>query len=65
MSVFLDNVAYLYKQTDGTYKWPNSAEGDQLKRAHKELSRVQAFERKLPEIFAAIAEALKRLVNAP
>jgi hypothetical protein len=34
----LDRMNHFYLQTDGTYKWPNSAEGDLLKMAHKLIS---------------------------
>src|SRR3982750_3172616 len=34
----LDRMAYFYKQTDGTYDFPNSAEGDLLKMVYKYLS---------------------------
>lgn len=34
----LDRMNYFYLQTDGTYKWPNNAEGDLLKMAHKFIS---------------------------
>lgn len=30
-----DRLDYFYKQTDGTYKFPNSAEGDLLKLVQK------------------------------
>lgn len=36
-SVFLANLHYAYGQTDGTYKFPNSLEGDLLRQAHKEI----------------------------
>jgi hypothetical protein len=34
----LDRMNYFYLQTDGTHKWPNNAEGDLLKMAHKFIS---------------------------
>lgn len=34
----LDRMTHFYKQTDGTYKWPNSAEGDLLKMTYKYLT---------------------------
>ena len=34
----LDRINYFYLQTDGTHKWPNNAEGDLLKMAHKFIS---------------------------
>ena len=33
-SVFLTNIHHAYAQTDGTYAFPNSREGDMLKRAY-------------------------------
>jgi hypothetical protein len=41
-SVFLNNLHYFYGQTDGTYKFPNSADGDLLKQAKKELEALGA-----------------------
>jgi hypothetical protein len=40
-SVFLSNIHYAYAQTDGTYKFPNSQEGDMLKQAKKEIEILQ------------------------
>lgn len=37
-SVFLQNVHHAYAQTDGSFAWPNSREGDLLKQAHREIS---------------------------
>lgn len=34
----LDRLAYFYKQIDGTYNFPNSAEGDLLKMVYKWLA---------------------------
>jgi hypothetical protein len=36
-SIFLSNLEYWYLQTDGTYVFPNSAEGDLLKQAKREI----------------------------
>ncbi len=36
-SVFLSNIHHAYAQTDGTYDFPNSLEGDLLKQAKKEI----------------------------
>lgn len=41
MSTFKANCHHAYAQTDGTYKWPNSLEGDQLKQAFKEIGELQ------------------------
>lgn len=39
-SVFLANLHHAYAQTDGTYKFPNSREGDMLKRAKQEIESL-------------------------
>ena len=39
-SVFLSNLHYFFAQTDGTYKFPSSAEGDLLKQAKKEIESL-------------------------
>lgn len=36
-SIFLANIHHAYAQTDGTYAFPNSREGDMLKQAVREL----------------------------
>jgi hypothetical protein len=41
MSVFLQNLHHAYAQTDGTYAYPNSNEGDMLKQAKKEIEALQ------------------------
>lgn len=41
-SVLLANLHHAYAQTDGTYKFPNSREGDILKRAKKEVEELRA-----------------------
>lgn len=46
-SVFLSNLHYFYAQTDGTYAIPNSAEGDLLKTAKKE---IEAYEKENAEL---------------
>lgn len=38
-STFLSNIHHAYAQTDGTYKFPNSLEGDMLKQAKKEIMK--------------------------
>jgi hypothetical protein len=40
MSVFLKNIFHAYAQTDGTYDWPNSREGDMLKQAKNEIEEL-------------------------
>ena len=39
-SIFLSNLAHFYAQTDGTYSFPNSAEGDLLKQAKREIEEL-------------------------
>lgn len=39
-SVFLSNLHHAYAQTDGTYAFPNSREGDMLKRAKVEIEQL-------------------------
>ena len=46
---FLDRCTHFYLQTDGTYKWPNSCEGDLLKMAHKKFT--EQLEEKMASIF--------------
>jgi hypothetical protein len=41
MSIFLSNIHHAYAQTDGTYAFPNSNEGDMLKQAKKEIEALQ------------------------
>lgn len=41
-SLYLSNLHYFCAQTDGTYKFPNSAEGDLLKQAKKEIEALEA-----------------------
>ena len=36
-SVFLSNIHHAYAQLDGTYKYPDSREGDMIRRAKKEI----------------------------
>jgi len=39
-TVFLANVHHAYAQTDGTYRWPNSREGDMLRQAKREIEEL-------------------------
>lgn len=52
-SVFLENIHHAYAQTDGTYAFPNSREGDMLKRAKLEIESLRE----------AASDALKRARN--
>ena len=40
-SVFLENLHHAYAQTDGSYAFPNSREGDMLKRAKLEIEALK------------------------
>ena len=44
-SIFLSNIHHAYAQTDGTYKFPNSQEGDMLKQAKKEIEELQNWKK--------------------
>lgn len=38
----LDRMKHFYGQTDGSFKWPNSAEGDLLRMVHQHLTQKQS-----------------------
>lgn len=38
--IFLSNLFHAYAQTDGTYNWPNSREGDMLKHAQRVVKQL-------------------------
>ena len=40
MSIFKANCHHAFAQTDGTYKWPDSQEGDLLKQAFAEITEL-------------------------
>lgn len=40
-STFLANLHHAYAQTDGTYAFPNSREGDLLKQAKREIEALR------------------------
>ena len=40
-SAFQQAVHHVYAQTDGTYAWPNSREGDMLREANREIERLR------------------------
>lgn len=61
-SVFLSNLHYFYAKTDGTYEFPNSAEGDLLKQAKKEIEAFYTQENINEVICKAVEEALERRV---
>lgn len=42
MSEFLARARHFYGQTDGSYSWPNSCEGDLLKIASTEIAELRA-----------------------
>jgi len=41
-SAFLSHAHHAYAQTDGTYAWPNSREGDMLRQAKREIEALMA-----------------------
>ena len=41
-SAFLSHIHHAYAQTDGTYAWPNSREGDMLRQAKREIESLMA-----------------------
>lgn len=49
-SVFLSNLHYFYAKTDGTYEFPNSAEGDLLKQAKKEIEAFYTHRKALQPV---------------
>jgi hypothetical protein len=49
VSIALGHMHHAYAQTDGTYKFPDSREGDILKQAKKELEELEALNRNLKE----------------
>jgi hypothetical protein len=55
-SVFLANLHHAYAQTDGSYAFPNSREGDMLKTAKREIEALHA-ERDLAQKFYRVAVA--------
>lgn len=50
-SIFLANIHHLYAQTDGSYRFPNSCEGDMLKTAKREIEALRS------DLAAAFANA--------
>lgn len=40
-SAFLQGVHHAYAQTDGTYAWPDSREGDLLREGKHEIERLR------------------------
>ena len=53
MSIALGHIQHAYMQTDGSYNFPNSREGDILKQAKAEIEELEA---KLAECEVAIKE---------
>jgi hypothetical protein len=42
LSIFKANCHHAFAKTDGTYKWPNSQDGDLLKQAFAEITELTA-----------------------
>lgn len=55
-SNFLSNLHHAYAQTDGTYAFPNSREGDMLRTAKREIESLHA-ELKTAQKFHRVAVA--------
>lgn len=49
-SVFLSNLHYFYAQTDGSYAFPNSVEGDLLKQAKREIESLYSETIVVPKV---------------
>jgi hypothetical protein len=60
-SIFLSNLHHAYAQTDGTYTFPNSREGDMLKQAKREIESLLSNEITKP--FMKIKQNLKIYTN--
>lgn len=58
-SVFLSNLHYFYAKTDGTYAFPNSAEGDLLKTAKKEIEALEYFRQDISKLLNKVVELEK------
>lgn len=54
--VFLSNLFHAYAQTDGSYAFPNSREGDMLRQAKREVEALEA-ELKVCQSFHSVAVA--------
>lgn len=63
-STFLPNLFHAYAQTDGTYAFPNSREGDMLKTAKREIEHhLAGIERLRREIHEAESDHLHACMN--
>lgn len=63
-SLFLSNLHYFCAQTDGTYKFPNSAEGDLLKQAKQEIEALEKENAELKEALRDIATTAHCIAKA-
>ena len=66
-SVFLSNMHHAFAQVDGTYRFPNSFEGDQLKQAMVEIAKLERENQELRAQLAENAEIVriaKKLMSA-
>ena len=70
-SAFLQGVHHAYAQTDGTYAWPNSREGDLLREAKREIERLRAAMLTAASLLErdgdehSVGAALRRALNEP
>lgn len=62
-SIFLANIHHAYAQTDGTYKFPNSREGDMLATAMREIlqlrrNRIERYNDGLDTAISIVKESM-------
>ncbi len=62
-SSFLQDVHHDFAQTDGTYAWPNSRDGDMLKKAKKEIESLMA-ETKLADAMYKVTVSERNLAQS-
>lgn len=55
-SIFLADLHHAYAQTDGTYAFPNSREGDMLKTAKREIEALELDRDKLRELVKRLTD---------
>jgi hypothetical protein len=62
-SIFLLNLHHAYAQTDGTYAWPNSREGDMLRQGMREVEHLRAKLAEMRQQRDEAVNALKRIAH--
>lgn len=58
-SAFLSHLHHAYAQTDGTYAFPNSREGDMLKQGKREIDALLASHNRLRVALEAASTTLE------